>query len=103
MLGILGYLGAVAALFVGAIFGLMVLLGESAELGRTLGAYSDPKAGAAAPARALRTEAEASEASRTTGLASADRPSGPEVRPKAPKSKSVKTSKRKKRTSTRER
>jgi hypothetical protein len=103
MLGILAYLGAVVALFVGAIFGLMVLLGESAEVGRNLASYSDTSR-TAMPARTARASAEpdASAVSRTTGLApKAER--GP--RAKGKKSRSAKADKRKKRSAqmTRER
>jgi hypothetical protein len=102
MLAVLGYLGAVAALCVGAVFGLMVLLSGSAELGKELGAYTDPKTAAPAKPR-LSSDAEASAAASTTGLATAERPIGKEVRPKAAKSRKAKTDKRKKRTAARER
>src|SRR4029450_5048 len=48
MLPILGYLAAVGALFVGAALGLMVLLGESAGIGKNVAAYADAKAAATA-------------------------------------------------------
>jgi hypothetical protein len=100
MLAIFGYLAAVAALFVGAAFGLMVLLGESAGLGRNLAAYSDAKIAAPAkPARIAATELDASAASRTTGQAAkSDRLAAKKVRPKPPKNRTAHIDKRKKRT-----
>jgi hypothetical protein len=104
MLALLGYLAAVTALLVGGAFGLMVLLSGSAEIGKNLGAYTDPTVAAPAnPRRVLGPNGEASEASRTTGLATAERPVAKEVRPKAGKSRKAKIDKRKKRTAARER
>jgi hypothetical protein len=98
MLAILGYLGAVAALVVGAAMGLMVLFSESAGLGKQLAAYSDPPvAGPAKPARPVGSELDASAAFRTTGLATRD-DWRPDVRPKGPKTRSANINKRKKRT-----
>lgn len=100
MLAILGYLCAAAALFVGAAFGLMVLVGESGSLGKNLGAYSDAKVVATAkPVRAASAELDVSAASRTTGQAAkSDRPAAKEVWPKPPKNRSAYIDKRKKRT-----
>ncbi len=100
MLAIFTYLGAAAALFVGAAFGLMVLLGEFGALGMSLGAYSDAKiAGTAKPVRTASAELDASAASRTTGQAAkSDWSATKQVRPKAPKNQAAHIDKRKKRT-----
>jgi hypothetical protein len=100
MLAIFAYLGAVAALFAGAAFGLMVLIGESGALGKNLGAYSDARIAATAkPVRTAAAELDASAAARTTGQAArSDRPAAKEVRPKPPKNRSAHIDKRKKRT-----
>ena len=66
MLPIFGYLAAVGALFVGAALGLMVLLGESAGIGKNFAAYADAKAAATAkPMRLAGADLDASAAART--------------------------------------
>jgi hypothetical protein len=99
MLVIFGYLAAAAALFAGAALGLMVLVGESADLGKNLGAYTT--AGSTARARPMRNGAadlNGSAASTTTGQAAkSDPPAAKQVRPKPPKVHSVRIDKRKKR------
>jgi hypothetical protein len=98
MLAIFGYLGAVAALFVAAAMGLMVLLGESAGLGSNLAAYADAKA--AAPAKPLGFTTAglgAGAAPNTTGQAATEKSAAKQVRPKPPKNRSAHADERKKR------
>jgi hypothetical protein len=100
MFALLAYLGAVAALCVGAIFGLMVLLGGSAEVGKNLAAYSEAKTAAGAkPAKTVGAEPDASAAARTTGLApKSEKAARKEVRAKASKGRAADRDKRKKQT-----
>jgi hypothetical protein len=99
MLAILAYLGAVAALCMGAVFGLMVLLGGSAEVGKNLAAYSETKTVAGAKPKPAGSEPDTSAAARTTGLASKDeKVARKDVRPKASKGRAAHLDKRKKRT-----
>ena len=100
MLPIFGYLAAVGALFVGAALGLMVLLGESAGIGKNFAAYADAKAAATAkPIRLAGGDLDASAAARTTGQAAqSDRPGVRKVLPKPPKNRSAHVDKRRKRT-----
>jgi hypothetical protein len=100
MLPIFGYLAAVGALFVGAALGLMVLLGESAGIGKNFAAYADAKAAATAkPIRLAGADLDASAAARTTGQAAqSDRPGVRKVLPKPPKNRSALVDKGRKRT-----
>jgi hypothetical protein len=99
MLPIFGYLAAVSALFVGAALVLMVLLGESAGIGKNVAAYADTKAAATAkPVRLAGADLDASAAARTTGQsAKSDRPDVKKVQPKPPKNRSAHVDKRRKR------
>jgi hypothetical protein len=101
MLGILAYLGAVIGLFAAAAFGLMVVLSESAGVGRNLSSSAEANRAAlqAKPARAIAAGPDASAAARTTGSApKAERPIK-DARAKATKNRSAKTDKRKKQAS----
>jgi hypothetical protein len=99
MLAILAYLGAVAALFVGAAFGLMVIVNQSAEVGRSLSSAPDANRTVAQsrPGRIISSEAEANTVSRTTGSAPKAERTAKDTRAKATKSRSAKTDKGKKR------
>jgi hypothetical protein len=105
MLAIFGYLGAAVALFAGAALGLLILVGESGALGKSLGAYSDVKIAATAkPARLAAAEFDASAASRKNGsgqAAKSDWSATKQVRPKPPKNRAAHSDKRKKRTALR--
>ena len=98
MLALFAYVGAVTALVAGAALGLMVLLGESAEFGKNLGAYSDARTAATArPSRTAAAGLDASATSRTTGQASSERAAVKQVRPRAPKTRAAHVDKRRKR------
>jgi hypothetical protein len=98
---VFGYLGAAAALSVAGAIGLMVLVGESASLGKSLASYPDAKGAVAAPklTAAVTTPPSSSMTQQTTGLAvKGERPTVRHVHAKVSKTPAAAADKRKKRT-----